>query len=145
MSIDSRETNKAIVRPIYEQLINQEDRTVIDQVMAANVVVHDPLMGTVHGADAFRQLMSVFDSAFPGHRVTVENIIAEDDYVCVLHTHHATHRGLFMGLPATGKQVEVSGVELFRVLDDKIVEFWRKDDDVSLLIQLGALPMPQAA
>ena len=50
-----------------------------------------------------------------------------------------------MGMPPTGKTVIVNGLELFRLHDGKIVEFWRKDDDVSLLIQLGMLPAPQPA
>jgi hypothetical protein len=50
-----------------------------------------------------------------------------------------------MGMPPTAKTAIVNGIELFRLQQGKIVEFWRKDDDVSLLMQLGALPMPQAA
>jgi steroid delta-isomerase-like uncharacterized protein len=141
----STEQNKAIVRRIYDELINQENPAVIDQVFALDAVIHDPLMGTIQGAAAFRQLLSVFDTAFPGHRVQVEAVLADNEYVSVLHTHTATHTGPFMGMPPTGKTAIVNGIELFRLQQGKIVEFWRKDDDVSLLMQLGALPMPQAA
>jgi steroid delta-isomerase-like uncharacterized protein len=141
----STEQNKAIVTRIYDELLNQENKAVIDQVFAPEVVVHDPFMGTMNGVNAFRQLLNVFDTGFPGHRVKVENVTAEGDYVSVLHTHTATHTGPFMNLPPTGKQVVVNGLELFRLQNGQIVELWRKDDDVSLLMQLGALPMPQAA
>lgn len=50
-----------------------------------------------------------------------------------------------MGRPPTGQSVVVNGLELFRVVDGRIVEFWRKDDDVSLLMQLGFLPAPVTA
>ena len=63
----------------------------------------------------------------------------------VLHTHTATNTGSFLGMPPTGKTVVVNGLELFRLRNGKIVEFWRKDDDVSMLMQLGMLPMPQPA
>ncbi len=138
----SIEQNKTIVRRLYDEVLNQENKAVIDQIFAADVTIHDPFTGTTHGADSFRQLLGMFDTAFPGHRVTVAKMVAEDDYVSVLHTHLATHTGPFMGLPGTGKQVEVEGLELFRLRNGRIVEFWRKDDNVSLLVQLGILPAP---
>jgi predicted ester cyclase len=58
---------------------------------------------------------------------------------------HATNTGPFMHLAPTGKSVMVNGLEMFRVVDGQIVEFWRKDDDVNLLMQLGAMPAPQPA
>jgi steroid delta-isomerase-like uncharacterized protein len=134
--------NVAIVRRIYDELINQEQKSVIDEVFAPDVVIHDPFMGDQQGAGAFQQLLGMFDTAFPHHRVTVEEIVSQDDLICVLHTHTATHNGPFMGMPPTGKTAVVNGVELFRLRHGKIVEFWRKDDDVSLLMQLGMLPVP---
>jgi steroid delta-isomerase-like uncharacterized protein len=141
----SIEQNKAIVHRIYDEVINQEKKAVIDELFASGVIIHDPFMGAISGIEAFRQLLGMFDAAFPGHRVQVEAVIAEGEYVTVLHTHTATHNGPFMGMPPTGKQIVVNGVELFRMANGKIVEFWRKDDDVSLLMQLGALPPPQPA
>lgn len=139
----SIEQNKMIVRRIYDELINQEQKGVIDEVFDHKLIVHDPFMGTQTGREAFHQLLGLFDAAFPGHRVQVEVILAEGEFVTVLHTHTATHTGPFMGMPPTGKTALVSGIELYRLTEGRIVEFWRKDDDVSLLMQLGALPAPQ--
>ena len=141
----SIEQNKIIIRRVFEELINQEKKAIIAQVFDADVTIHDPFSGTTQGVDAFGQLLGMFDSAFPGHRVTIDELVAEGDYVSVLHTHTATHTGPFMGLPGTGKTIVVNGIELFRLRNGRIVEFWRKDDDVSLLMQLGILPMPPAA
>jgi steroid delta-isomerase-like uncharacterized protein len=137
----SIEQNKATVRRLYDQVINQEQAGVVDEIFAADVVVHDPFMGVVSGRDAFKQLLGVFDTAFPGHRVEVHRLIAEGDWVSVVHTHTALHTGPFMSLPPTGREAIVTGVEVFRLADDRIVEFWRHDDDAGLLRQLGALPM----
>ncbi|MFQ3662498.1 MAG: ester cyclase family protein [Chloroflexaceae bacterium] len=139
------EANKTLVIRLYEEVINQEDHAVIDAIFAADVVVHDSLSGTHQGIATFKGLLGMFDAAFPHHRVAVEAVLAEGDYVAVLHTHYATHNGPFMGLAPTGKAVAVGGLELFRFANGRIVEFWRKDDDASLLLQLGALPAPQAA
>lgn len=140
----SHSTNKAIALRLYEEVINRELPAVIDEIFAADATVHDPLTGTHQGAAAFKQLLGMFDLAFPHHRVRVEEVIAEGDYVAVLHTHLATQDGPFMGLPPSGKFVVVNGLELFRFADGTIAEFWRKDDDAAMLMQLGILPAPQA-
>jgi steroid delta-isomerase-like uncharacterized protein len=137
----SIEQNKAIVRRLYDQVINQEQASVVDEIFAADVVVHDPFMGVVSGRDAFKQLLGMFDAAFPGHRVEVHTMIAEAEWVSVIHTHTALHTGPFMNMPPTGREAIVNGVEVFRLANDRIVETWRHDDDAGLLRQLGALPM----
>jgi steroid delta-isomerase-like uncharacterized protein len=141
----SAEHNKAIVMRIYDELLNQEKKSVIDEIYAADVITHDPFMGTVTGVDAFRQLLGMFDAAFPGHRVKVHHILAEGNLVAVVHTHTAKHTGQFMHLAPTGRNISVNGIEVFRMADGKIAEFWRHDDDMGLLMQLGAIPTPQAA
>lgn len=134
------ERNTAIVRRLFDEVINQEAAGVIDEIFAANVAIHDPLGGDSQGVDAFHRLMGMFDSAFPHHRVAVDAVISQGDLVAVLHTHTATNTGSFMGMAPTGKTVVVNGLELCRLRDGKIVEFWRKDDDASMLMQLGAFP-----
>lgn len=141
----SIEQNKTVVRRIYDEVLNQENKAVIDEIFADDVTIYDPFTGVTKGPESFRQLLNIFDTGFPGHRVTVHQVVAEGEYVSVLHTHHATHTGPFMGLPGTGKQVNVEGLELYRLRNGRIVEFWRKDDNVSLLVQLGILPAPAAA
>src|SRR5204863_4109707 len=108
----STEQNKATVRRIYDELVNEENKAVIDEVFAADAIIHDPFMGTIQGAEGFKQLLSVFDTAFPHHRVEVHQIMAEGDYVSVLHTHVTHHAGPFNGIPATNKDVRVGGVEV---------------------------------
>jgi steroid delta-isomerase-like uncharacterized protein len=142
---EAQRANVAAALRLYEEVINQEQKDVVDEIFAVDAILHDPFTGTGHGAEAFKGLLGLFDTAFPHHRVVVERVIAEGDYVAVLHTHHATHNGPFLGMPATGKSVIVNGLELFRFADGRIAEFWRKDDDASLLLQLGALPAPQSA
>ena len=141
----SIEQNKTIVSRLYDEVLNQENKAVIDEIFDENVTIYDPFTGATKGPDSFRQLLGMFDTAFPGHRVSVQQVVAEGDYVTVLHTHHATHTGPFMGMPGTGKQVNVEGLELFHLENGRITEFWRKDDNVSLLIQLGIMPAPQMA
>lgn len=141
----SVEQNKMIVSRMFEELLNQENKKIIGEVFAPDVTIHDPFLGTASGVDAFRQLLGMFDAAFPGHRVKVHHVLGEGDYVSVLHTHLAKHTGPFMGMAPTGKEVVVNGVEVFRMADGKIVEYWRHDDNISLLMQLGVVSMPVQA
>lgn len=141
----SVERNKAVVSRLYDEVINLEMPSVINMIFAQDVVIHDPFMGTVHGVAAFHQLMAGFNCAFPNHRVDVHAIIGDGEWISVLHTHWATHTGPFLGAPGTGRSAKVSGVEIFRVVNARIVECWRHDDDAGLLMQLGLLPLGQGA
>ncbi|HWQ13186.1 MAG TPA: ester cyclase [Roseiflexaceae bacterium] len=138
----STEQNIAIVRRIFDEVINQENKAALDDILAPDLVVNDPLNGRLQGAETFKGLLAFFDAAFPGHRVTVHRYIAEGDCVAVHHIHYARHAGDFMGLPPSGRELVVPGLELYRLSEGRIVEFWRHDDDAGMLRQLGLLPAP---
>ncbi|HXF62892.1 MAG TPA: ester cyclase [Caldilineaceae bacterium] len=141
----SIESNARLVERFFEEMINRENAAIIPELMHPDVIIHDPFMGTLCGIEAFHQLIGIFNSAFPSHRVKVEQTIAQGDLVAALHTHYATHTGPFMGMAPTHREIVVTGLELFRIEDDQVVEFWRKDDDAGMLMQLGALPAPSSA
>jgi steroid delta-isomerase-like uncharacterized protein len=138
----STDTNAAIARSLYDEAINKGNRALLDDILAPDMVAHDTIQGRLEGAAAFKGLLAFFDAAFPGHTASVEQVIAQGDYVAVLHTHYATHGGPFMGLPPTGREIVVPGVELFRLRDGRIAEFWRFDNDAGMLMQLGLLQPP---
>jgi steroid delta-isomerase-like uncharacterized protein len=138
----SVETHKAIVCQFYEQgAVGQWD----DELIADDVIYHGPpMLGEIHGRDGFKQMLGVFRTAFPGFQTTIEDVIAEGDRVVVRHTHHASQKGEFNGIPPTGKHVVVPGIEMLRVRDGQIVEFWHLDNFLSLMQQLGVIPQPRA-
>ena len=142
MSLDH---NKAVVRRLFDELVNGYDLHVVDEIIAPDIVLHDPVFGTAGGIDMFKQLLGVFRTAFPEQHTTLDVLTAEGDLVTALHTHTGRHLGPFMGMPPTGKDIHIEGLELYRVADGKIIEFWRHDDDAGLLRQLGAIPEPATA
>jgi predicted ester cyclase len=75
--------------------------------------------------------------------MTVEDLIAEGDTVVARVVIRGTHRGEYMGLPATGKQIEFSGFDCLRIVDGKFAEHWGTFDQLSMMQQLGALPAPR--
>jgi steroid delta-isomerase-like uncharacterized protein len=134
----SVEENKAVVRRFYaDGATGASD----ERLIAPDIAYHGPpFIGEIHGRDGFRQVLAGFRNAFPGFETTIEDLVAEGDKVTVRHTHHATHQGEFNGIPPTGRQVAVSGIEILRLRDGQIVEFWHLDDFLGLLQQLGVVP-----
>jgi predicted ester cyclase len=67
-------------------------------------------------------------------------VVAEGDRVATRWSMRATHRGEVMGVAGTGKPVTLQGISIDRVVDGRIVEHWRVQDDLSLARQVGAIP-----
>ena len=140
----STEDNKATVRRCIEEVINQHNLAAVDQLVAPNFVGHFSALPKepkeVQGREAFKQFLSIWLTAFPDVQFTIEGMIAEGDSVAFRHTFRGTHKGDIMGIPATGKQVNVTGINIFRVAGGKIVEQWTNADDLGGMQQLGVVP-----
>ena len=85
-----------------------------------------------------KELLVKFRAAFPDIQLTVEEIIAEDDRIAFRSTMRATHRGEFLGIAPTGKQVTVGLVDVIHIEKGKFTEQWGGPDLFDLLQQLGA-------
>jgi steroid delta-isomerase-like uncharacterized protein len=137
----STEENKTLVRRVFEEGINANNPSVFDEVIGASYVNHD-MPAPAPGIEGFKQVIAAFTAAFPDMRVVVEDVLAEGDKVVSRGHFTGTHRGAFMGLPATGKPVRVGYIDVWRVADGKLVENWVKLDELGLMQQLGAVPAP---
>src|ERR1700736_143286 len=135
----STEQNKAVVRRFVEEVINKHNLARIDELFTPDYVNHAP--GLPPGREAEKQLNSASFAAFPDARVTIEDLVAEGDKVVARVSYRGTHTGDFMGIPPTGKQFIVTGAGVFRVADGKIAEQWSNLDMLSLMQQLGAMPL----
>jgi predicted ester cyclase len=69
-------------------------------------------------------------------------VIAEGDLVAARVTYTGTHQGEFVGIPATGRQTTISGVDFFRMQDGRQAEHWGGPDMFSFLVQAGVMPGP---
>ncbi len=134
----SIEENKAIARRIYEEF-KRENLPVYYELYAADFVYHEP-DGQELGLEAFKQSAPTLLTAFPDYHVTVEDLIAEGDKVVSRYTWTGTHKGELGGIPPTGRQVTVHGIEVLRIVGGKLVEAWDEVDYLGLMQQLGAIP-----
>jgi steroid delta-isomerase-like uncharacterized protein len=94
------------------------------------------------GPEGMRQVMSQFFAAFPDMHVDVEDVVAEGERAASRGVMHGTHRGDFMGIPATGKPVRIGYMDIWRFEDGKAVENWVQMDMLGMMQQLGVAPGP---
>jgi predicted ester cyclase len=141
----SIEENKILVRRYFEDAPHNPD--VCDEIFASSFLFHTIQHASITQQTtksnpqsekaAYDWLASVWS---PDWRMTVEEMIAEGDRVMVRWTFFGAHEGEFSGLPATHKQVTYSGINIFRVENNKIAEVWDITDRLWLWQQLGVLP-----
>jgi steroid delta-isomerase-like uncharacterized protein len=141
----STEQNKTIVRRYFEEVINEGRFEVADELFAPTFGGRGSMSGahelhSLSGPENAKRTARAFRSAFPDIHFTVDELIAEGDRVVVHVTFRGTHQGDYMGIPATGKAVQVTGVELARLANGQISEAgWHYMDELGLLKQLGVL------
>jgi len=145
----SVEQNKALVRRLFDEDLNEKDQAVrsrvADELIAVDFVDHTNPPGLQHGLESHKQIVTILRSAFPNLSWEYEAPIAESDKVAVRVIMHGTHQGEFFGIPPTGKQVTVSGIHMLRIANGKLVEHWGNNDDLGLMQQIGVVPPPGQA
>ncbi|MCZ7662361.1 MAG: ester cyclase [Thermoleophilia bacterium] len=142
-NIMSTETLEKTARSLFEQAFNGRDLDLIDRICAPEFVGHSTPVET-YGPEGLRDAFIRLLSAFGGARFTVHDILAHGDLVALRVTLHGTHEGEYLGVPPTGKEIDLHGNILARFRDGRMVESWPRYDQLGLLIQLGAYPMPIA-
>jgi C-1 hydroxylase len=128
--------NKALVRQVIEYW-NHRDLQAFFNVLAHEYVEHLPI-GDV-SLEHLKKYAHTFFTAFPDIQITLKYIVAEGDKVAVLVNWKATHCGEYMGIPATGKKIDIAVAFLVKIVANKWVEFWNVTD-VGLIKQLGKMP-----
>jgi predicted ester cyclase len=142
---DRADRNKEIARRFREDLWNSGDLAIADEIIASNCLVHArvPLnTDFVRGPDALRQLVLFYHLAFSDIRMTVDQVIAEDDTVAARWTGRGRPSGELLGLPAAGAETVTTGIDYLRIAGGQIVEGWVAWDILSLVEQL--LPAEEA-
>ncbi len=138
----STEQNKALVRRL-EEVFNRGNISLVDELFAPDFVEHEELPpGIPPGREAVKQLTTMFRSAFPDFKATIDDIVAEGDKVVIRQTWSGTHKGEFMGVPPTGKSVSFGVIDIVRIAGGKLVEHWGQMDMMGMMQQLGAIPTP---
>jgi predicted ester cyclase len=131
----STEENKKVVMRWIEEAWANKNLDNIDELHAPDYVGHIVGTPTIRGRQAFKQLFAAYFAAFDLHR-TNEFLIAEGDKVVSYDTIRVKQIGEFAGIPATGKELTTTGIDIYRIVDSKIVEQWYEMDFTGMLDQL---------
>ena len=123
---------------IYVTMLNAHDPDLVDQFVAEDYINHNPFVAD--GREANRQFWTVFFAGLPDVRVTMEDLVVSGDRVVGRFVYRGTHTGDLMGIPATGKPVEMRSIDIWRVQDGMFVEHWDELNLLQVFQQIGALP-----
>jgi steroid delta-isomerase-like uncharacterized protein len=139
----STEDNKALVRQLVEQVFGQGNISQVDELVAPDFLEREALpAGIPGGREGLKQLTATLRSAFPDFKARIDDILADGDKVVVRQTWTGTHKGEFMGIPPTGRNISVEVIDIIRLADGKFVEHWGVMDAMAMMQQLGAVPPP---
>ena len=131
---------KEMAKRWYGEVVSGGKTELIDELCAPDFVDHDPLPGTSADLAGIKEFVAQIRAAFPDLQVSVDDLIGEGDRLAVRSTMRGTHEGDFMGIPATGKKVEVSNYDFVRFENDQAAEHWGVIDSAALMEQLGMAP-----
>ncbi len=127
---------RAVARRVINEIINEGDLDAFDELVAADYVDHTG----VPDRETYRRLVVASRQAFPDLHLAIEDEVVEGDRWVGRFRWSATHRGEFMGIPPTGKAIDIEGIGILRIADGQLVERWNVTDVLSLLQQIGAVP-----
>jgi predicted ester cyclase len=139
------EDAKAVVRRFVEQVQDQHRLELVNEIFDPGYIDHatpggaPPAPGS-NPVDRFKNFFLGILHAFPDLRVKIEEQIAEGDKVVTRKTFRGTHSGMFRGIAASGKHLELEVIDIFRVRGGRLAEHWAQLDIMALLAQIGAGP-----
>ena len=134
-------TNKAIVQRFVTDAIQGGDFNVVKEIFDPAYVPHDPSnpgrQGGIAGATAF---VTTLHQHATDVRYDTDHWLADGDLVSYSWSLRFAHSGPLMGIPPSGKTIAITGIDLFRLRDGKVIESWTYADALGMLQQMGMLP-----
>lgn len=137
------QANKAVLRRFFDELFTQGKLAIADEIVAADYLNHNAAPGEQPGLAGLKEFVTTVHSAFPDVRFTVEDQVAEDDKVVTRFTITGTHQAEFAGIPATGKGIIITALNIHRVSRGKVQEGWLNWDALGMMQQLSGVPEPE--
>jgi len=137
--IATSEKNKTAIQDFY-QALDKGDTSVVEKLFAPEWVNVDPALPPMSGLDGARKLVALFAKSFPDFNSQIKLVVGEDERVAVHAVHTGTHKGEFLGIPATGKKFSVTSTGMFSFKNGKLVENRVIFNAYALLQQLGVAP-----
>jgi steroid delta-isomerase-like uncharacterized protein len=130
----------ATLRRLYD-LLSAHDVEAFGEVLAEDFVEHEELPGGVPTREGVKDFFRMQIAAFPDLVMTPQDVVDGGDKIVARVRFTGTHEGELMGMPATGRAVDVQLIDIMRFADDGLVhEHWGVFDAMAMMRQLGAVP-----
>lgn len=136
---------KQLINRFVEELWNERRLEVADAIFAKDCVTHQlhsgvPVDAVPRGPEAIKEHIAGWIASFPDLRFNLEQMLSEGDRVATQLLMEGTHRGAWLGIPASGKKLQIRMFTVHRVLQNKIVEDWVLVEALGIFQQLGVVP-----
>jgi steroid delta-isomerase-like uncharacterized protein len=140
----STEENKALARRELEEIFGAKGNLdAADEIYSPNYISHQPAGDEdLRGPQAIKQFAAGMRQAFPDLEITIEEQIAQGDKVVTRFRTRGTHKGELWGIPATGKEVEITNMSMCRIEGGKMTEEWPAPDRLGMMQQFGVIERP---
>lgn len=125
------------VHRLIDGVWHEDDLSVADEILDPEFVDHTSGFPDAHGPESFKDFVRTVKRSFPNCRHPIDNVVVDEASVATRWRFLGTHQKEFLGIEATGREVEIEGQELYRFADGRIVEAWASPDMLGLLLQLG--------
>ncbi|HEY4388709.1 MAG TPA: ester cyclase [Ktedonobacteraceae bacterium] len=122
----------------FAETLNSRNVDLFDTFIAEAYINHNPFVAP--GLQGVKAFFAGWLAAFPDTTVTIEDALIAENKVVGRYTYHATHQGLFLGIPTTGKQIIMRSIDIWRVEDGMFVEHWDELNLLEVMQQLGVVP-----
>lgn len=130
-----------LLKRFNDEVMSQGKLELIDELVAEDLIEHAPVPpGFPEGREGVKAFVTMFREAFPDFTAETVAVIGDGDEAWVQSTLSGTHKGDFMGMPATNKKFEITAFDRVRFKDGKAVEHWAAQDDMGMMEQLGLAP-----
>ena len=126
--VDEEEKNQALAARYHEDIFQKGKLEVADEILSPDFIIHNPVLPEElrKGPEGTKKFASAVIAAVPDIKIVHDDIFAKDDKVMIRWTNSGTNTGPLFGNPPTGKPIIVTGFDLFRISNGKIMELWQQ-------------------
>ncbi len=120
----------------FDDMFNKPDISIADEIFAPHFQAHYPLTPTLNLVN-FKNFINGFYDAFPDFMMQICDTVMTNERLIFRVAYFGSHKGNFMGIPATGCDVMMPGIIIFRIEDGRVVENWTEIDILGVIQQLS--------
>src|SRR5215472_18091019 len=136
---------KQLIVRFVEELWNRRRLDVADAIFAKDCVTHQLRSGVAadavpRGPQPIKEHVAGWIASFPDLRFTIEQMLGEGDRVVMQLMMEGTHQGVWLGIPPSGKKMQIRMFTVHRMAQGKIVEDWVLVESLGIFQQLGIVP-----